>query len=92
MTERMLGLTFGILFQQCEAIHLRHIDVRENHVEFFVLVQPLKRLNPIVSKDERVFATPNAAPHALQHERLKVWLVVNEEDFAWSIRHAQLPF
>ena len=87
-----VGVDLGNLLEQRQPVHLRHIDVREDHVDFVVFVQTVERFQTVVSKDELVLAAPDTAPHALQHERLEVRLVVNDEDFAWPIRHAQLPF
>ena len=43
-------------------------------------IQHLKSFNAVVSEFEAVHAGPNLPPHALKYQRLKVRLVVNNEN------------
>ena len=71
-----VGTYFRYLFKEGQAVHLRHVDVGEHHVDALVLIQTLERLDPVPGEDELIPAAPDVAPHTLQYQRLKVRLVV----------------
>ena len=62
ITDRMFGFSSRYLFEQSEAVHLRHVDVREHHVDPRVIVQFLESLHAVVREDELVQTIPDAAP------------------------------
>ena len=76
----MLGWNSGYLREQRQAVHLRHVDVREDHVDAIVLVQALQCFDTIPCEGELIVAGSNVAPHPLQHERLKIRFVVDNEN------------
>ena len=82
-----VGIDFRHLFEQREAIHPRHIDIREHHVDIRIRVQYLKGLNAVVGKDEFVVSGANIAPHALPHEMFEIGLIINHEYFVLRLSH-----
>ena len=87
-----LGVDLGNLLEQGQAVHLGHIDVRDDHVNVLVLLEHLEGLDTIVGEFEGVFAGPDVAAHALPHQRLKIRLIVNDENLVWLLKsHAAGP-
>ena len=80
----MSGLTFGICCEQREAVHPRHVDVRDDHIDLRIGFQFLQRLYAVVCKDKLVATPPDLPTHTLQDQRLKVRFVVDNEDL---VRH-----
>ena len=68
------------LFEQGQAVHLRHVDVRDDQVYVIVFGQHLKASTPVWAKEEAVRSRPDLATHAQLYQRLEVRLVVHHED------------
>ena len=75
-----VGIDVRDLREQRQAVHLRHVDVGQHHLDLVVGVQQLERLDAVVREDELVVAGPDLPAHALQDQRLQVGLVVDDED------------
>ena len=68
------------LRQQGEPVHLGHVDVREHQVDGVVGPQLLERFQAVSCELELVLAAADVSPHPLQDERLKIRLVVDDQD------------
>jgi hypothetical protein len=65
-------LVFGLLqfLQQHQAIHPRHVDVGHHHIDMWVLLDRLQRLNPVMGEHESHHAVANLLAEFLQDESL----------------------
>ena len=70
----------GDLLQQRQAVHLGHVDVREDHIDVIFLAELLEGLHAVAGEDELVEALPDGAAHALEHEGFEIGFVVNDQD------------
>ena len=81
-------IDLGYLFEQGQPVHPGHVDVREHDVDAPVRVEPLEGLHAVVGEDELILASSDLAPHALQHQRLEVRLVVNYKYFECALHRS----
>ena len=65
------------LGQQCQTVHLWHVDVREDNIYVRTLSQQFKRLPTVIGKQEFVFTTADLPSEVLSHQRLHLLLVIN---------------
>src|SRR5262249_18436045 len=68
------------LLQEREAVHPRHVDVADDHVDIGVLVERGERFEAVVREEEIDCSLADLAAEFLQDERLEIGLVVDEED------------
>src|SRR6516164_1492601 len=68
------------LFEQCQTVHSRHIDVAHHHVDRLAIDQCLKRFDAVASEYKFDFSVPNLAAELLLDEGFNVRLVVDDED------------
>ena len=65
------------MFEQGEAVHLRHVDVCKHHVDVGILIESLEGFDAIVGKGEQVLPGTHIAAHALPHQVFEVGFIVN---------------
>ena len=78
------------LVKQGQPVHLRHIDIRDHHIDILLLTQSLQCFYTVACKDKNIFTGPDAPSHALQHERLQVRFVVHDENLVRICAHHQI--
>ena len=78
----------GDLLQEGQAVHLGHVNVGEDHINGVVRRELLERFDSVAGEDKFVAARPDLTPHALQHQRFEIGLVVYDQD---PVRHLPRP-
>ena len=75
-------LVFGLLqlLQQREAVHPGHVDVGHHHVDMRVIDDRLQRLDAVMGEYECHAAVADLLAKFLQHQRLKIGLVIDHKD------------
>ena len=68
------------LFQKREAVHPRHVDVRDDHIDILMFVQHLESFDAVAGELEAVGAGSDLPSHALKYQWLKVRFVVDHEN------------
>ena len=81
-------LRFLQLLQQGEAVHPRHVDVGNHHVDMRMIHDRLQRLDSIMGEYERHRAIANFPAEFLQNQGLEIGLVIDNED---GCSHAACP-
>ena len=66
--------------KKCEAIHLGHIYVRQNHVDALVRVERFQCFDTVVGENKLVDTGSYVSAHTLQHEGFEIRLIVDYEN------------
>ena len=74
--------------QQGQAVHPRHVDVGNHHVDMRMIRDRLQRLDSIMGEYERHRAIANLLAEFLQDQSLEIGLVIDNED---GCGHAACP-
>ena len=85
---RFLVLGLLQLLQQRQAVHPGHVDVGHHHVDMRMVLDRLQRLDAVMGEHERHRAVANLPAEFLQHQRLEIGLVIDDED---GCGHAACP-
>ena len=85
-----VGFGFVELLEESQAVHDRHIDIRNDHRDVAVAVKFLDGLLTVVREIERQLLPAYAPAKLLQHEGLEVHLVVYHQDlYGFTVRRGR---
>ena len=75
-------LVLGLLqfLQQRQAVHPRHVDVGDYHVDIGMVLDRLQRLDAVMGEHELHRPVANLPAEFLQHQSLEIGLIVDKED------------
>src|SRR5262249_30763605 len=75
-----------------QAVHFGHVDIGQHDIDVAIFLQPLERLETVVSKHELQLLRANLPPKLLPDERFEVRFVVNHQDLRCHFSVPDRPF